>query len=307
MTLSRVSRGFQLQGYPDYSGHPAHLGARPTHPQLARYQGAGQPREPMPHGTWPPRPPYYATPPLHSDYPAYPRYLPHHHGPPLGQPHPRPPYEGGPHPPPHIGQTRHQAPYIRPVAPEKEKGLGQHHARQGEGQEVRCRGLEEGDRHILEERGRRPRDRSPRQSTVEGGNVRSPRHVSDGEGSSRSPRHSDGADGLSPRGPTSQPGSSRGTPRRHNRHSKTVSLVQEGEAGSPRHRKSGHSRTRSESGGVKEGHHGRRHRVRRQSPVEERLSVHESDSMSDAFDDDGLFQIDENFAKFLDDKTSCQK
>ena len=50
-----------------------------------------------------------------------------------------------------------------------------------------------------------------------------------------------------------------------------------------------------------------RHRVRRQSPVEERLSVHESDSMSDAFDDEGLFQIDENFAKFLDDKTSCQK
>ena len=47
--------------------------------------------------------------------------------------------------------------------------------------------------------------------------------------------------------------------------------------------------------------------MRRQSPVEERLSVHESDSMSDAFDDEGLFQIDENFAKFLDDKTSCQK
>lgn len=45
----------------------------------------------------------------------------------------------------------------------------------------------------------------------------------------------------------------------------------------------------------------------RQSPVEERLSVHEDESMSDAFDDEGLFQIDENFAKFLDDKTSCQK
>lgn len=50
-----------------------------------------------------------------------------------------------------------------------------------------------------------------------------------------------------------------------------------------------------------------RSRMMRQSPVEERLSVHEDDSMSDAFDDDGLFQIDENFAKFLDDKTSCQK
>ena len=62
----------------------------------------------------------------------------------------------------------------------------------------------------------------------------------------------------------------------------------------------GHSRTRSDV-----TRH--RHKVRRQSPVEERLSVHESDSMSDAFDDDGLFQIDENFAKFLDDKTSCQK
>ena len=165
---------------------------------------------------------------------------------------------------------------------------------------------QEGDDHGLEERGRRPRDRSPRQSAVEGASVR---HVSDVEGSSRSPRHSEGAEGLSPRGPSSQPGSSRGTPRRQNRHAKTVSLVQEGETGSPRHRKSGHSRTKSESGaaGVKHGHHGRRHRVRRQSPVEERLSVHESDSMSDAFDDDGLFQIDENFAKFLDDKTSCQK
>ena len=185
--------------------------------------------------------------------------------------------------------------------------MGPQQTGQVEGQEVRCKGLQEGDGHRLEERGRRPRDRSPRQSTVEGASVRSPRHVSDGEGSSRSPRHSDGADGSSPRGPASQPGSSRGTPRRHNRHSKTVSLVQEGKASSPHHRKSGHSRTRSESGGVKEGHHGRRHRVRRQSPVEERLSVHESDSMSDAFDDDGLFQIDENFAKFLDDKTSCQK
>ena len=76
---------------------------------------------------------------------------------------------------------------------------------------------------------------------------------------------------------------------------------------SPKH-KPGHSRTKSESGtrgGAKTKPS--RHRVRRQSPVEERLSVHESDSMSDAFDDDGLFQIDENFAKFLDDKTSCQK
>ena len=87
----------------------------------------------------------------------------------------------------------------------------------------------------------------------------------------------------------------------------------------------GHSRTKSDvtsSSGVLRGSGGssgggnrtggarsksHRHRVRRQSPVEERLSVHESDSMSDAFDDEGLFQIDENFAKFLDDKTSCQK
>ena len=61
------------------------------------------------------------------------------------------------------------------------------------------------------------------------------------------------------------------------------------------------------SGGAGSRSKSQRHRVRRQSPVEERLSVHESDSMSDAFDDEGLFQIDENFAKFLDDKTSCQK
>ena len=47
--------------------------------------------------------------------------------------------------------------------------------------------------------------------------------------------------------------------------------------------------------------------VTRQSPVEERLSVHEDVGVSDAFDDDGLFQLDDNFAKFLDDKTSCQK
>ena len=82
----------------------------------------------------------------------------------------------------------------------------------------------------------------------------------------------------------------------------------------PAHRP-GHTRSRSEAGqdgagrrphAGKSGRSGK-HRVRRQSPVEERLSVHESDSMSDAFDDDGLFQIDENFAKFLDDKTSCQK
>ena len=53
---------------------------------------------------------------------------------------------------------------------------------------------------------------------------------------------------------------------------------------------------------------GLRTRVTRQSPVEERLSVHEDDAVnSDAFDDEGLFQIDDNFAKFLDDKTSCQK
>ena len=65
----------------------------------------------------------------------------------------------------------------------------------------------------------------------------------------------------------------------------------------------------------KENYRRRRHgegvlrtRVTRQSPVEERLSVHEDEAGgSDAFDDDGLFQIDENFAKFLDDKTSCQK
>ena len=86
------------------------------------------------------------------------------------------------------------------------------------------------------------------------------------------------------------------------------------------HSKSGHSRTKSDVTPVMPGGAGpsvlknsssrtrsHRSRVRRQSPVEERLSVHESDSMSDAFDDEGLFQIDENFAKFLDDKTSCQK
>ena len=73
---------------------------------------------------------------------------------------------------------------------------------------------------------------------------------------------------------------------------------------SPRH----HNRTKSDGGGGGTSRSkSHRHRVRRQSPVEERLSVHESDSMSDAFDDEGLFQIDENFAKFLDDKTSCQK
>ena len=254
----------------------------------------------MPHGTWPPRPPHYATPGVHSDYPSYPRYLPHHHAPPQGQPLPRPPYEGGPHPPPHIGLQPRQPPYVRPVA----KGMGH----QGEGQGVTE--FQGSDERSFEERNRRPRDRSPRQS--EGETSRSPRHVSDAEG--RSTRHhSDDAEGLSPGGRTSQPGSSRGTPRRHNRQSKTVSLVQEGEVGSPhRQRKSGHSRTKSESGAAAKpggGHHHahRRHRVRRQSPVEERLSVHESDSMSDAFDDDGLFQIDENFAKFLDDKTSCQK
>ena len=63
---------------------------------------------------------------------------------------------------------------------------------------------------------------------------------------------------------------------------------------------------RQRSGGGRRSRTGKS-RMLRQSPVEERLSVHEDDSMSDAFDDDGLFQIDENFAKFLDDKTSCQK
>ena len=99
---------------------------------------------------------------------------------------------------------------------------------------------------------------------------------------------------------------SRGTPRNPNRQTKTVSMT-DPHTVSPKH-KMGHSRTKSESG-TRGGSKTKpsRHRVRRQSPVEERLSVHESDSMSDAFDDDGLFQIDENFAKFLDDKTSCQK
>ena len=97
----------------------------------------------------------------------------------------------------------------------------------------------------------------------------------------------------------------RSTPRRPNRQGKTVSLVQEGVT--PRAHRPGHSRTKSETGAQVPRSRGGRHKVRRQSPVEERLSVHESDSMSDAFDDDGLFQIDENFAKFLDDKTSCQK
>ena len=86
---------------------------------------------------------------------------------------------------------------------------------------------------------------------------------------------------------------------------KTVSLTETRGEERPRTRP-GHSRTRSDVTGKGSGR-SHRHRVRRQSPVEERLSVHESDSMSDAFDDDGLFQIDENFAKFLDDKTSCQK
>ena len=63
---------------------------------------------------------------------------------------------------------------------------------------------------------------------------------------------------------------------------------------------------KSESRGPRRSRTGKS-RMLRQSPVEERLSVHEDDSVSDAFDDDGLFQIDENFAKFLDDKTSCQK
>ena len=91
---------------------------------------------------------------------------------------------------------------------------------------------------------------------------------------------------------------------------KTVSLMEKSSHSERTHR-GGHSRTKSDvtaaasSGGARAKTH--RHKVRRQSPVEERLSVHESDSMSDAFDDEGLFQIDENFAKFLDDKTSCQK
>ena len=87
-------------------------------------------------------------------------------------------------------------------------------------------------------------------------------------------------------------------PRKPHRHSKP-----ECSSGSE-HRGHRSGRTRSEGGQrTRSG----RSRMRRQSPVEERLSVHEDDSMSDAFDDDGLFQIDENFAKFLDDKTSCQK
>jgi len=102
--------------------------------------------------------------------------------------------------------------------------------------------------------------------------------------------------------------SSRGSTQSSSRHAKTVSMTEQHPV-SPKH-KPGHSRTKSESGARGVGGtktKPSRHRVRRQSPVEERLSVHESDSMSDAFDDDGLFQIDENFAKFLDDKTSCQK
>ena len=87
---------------------------------------------------------------------------------------------------------------------------------------------------------------------------------------------------------------------------KAASLTESRGEERPRSRP-GHSRTRSDVTANKGARSKQRHRVRRQSPVEERLSVHESDSMSDAFDDDGLFQIDENFAKFLDDKTSCQK
>ena len=91
-----------------------------------------------------------------------------------------------------------------------------------------------------------------------------------------------------------------------------MSMTEQPDTSHKSHSKSGHSRTKSDvtPGGVlKNSSRTRSHRsrVRRQSPVEERLSVHESDSMSDAFDDEGLFQIDENFAKFLDDKTSCQK
>ena len=71
---------------------------------------------------------------------------------------------------------------------------------------------------------------------------------------------------------------------------------------SPKKAHKGHHRTKSES----DTRTRVKGRVQRQSPVQERLSVHEDDSMSDAFDDEGLFQIDENFAKFLDDKTSCQ-
>ena len=86
---------------------------------------------------------------------------------------------------------------------------------------------------------------------------------------------------------------------------KTVSMMERSPQQQEKSR-AGHSRTKSDvTGGARSKTH--RHKVRRQSPVEERLSVHESDSMSDAFDDEGLFQIDENFAKFLDDKTSCQK
>lgn len=88
----------------------------------------------------------------------------------------------------------------------------------------------------------------------------------------------------------------------------------EGSSEQHQHKTSYRSNQGSSSSSGKEGYRRRRRgegvlrtRVTRQSPVEERLSVHEDEGPSDAFDDDGLFQIDENFAKFLDDKTSCQK
>jgi hypothetical protein len=108
------------------------------------------------------------------------------------------------------------------------------------------------------------------------------------------------------RGTQQQPTSHRS----HHRSNTATAGTSSSRSGGGSHHHHHHSRTKSESGVLRTGT-GRsgtgRTRMRRQSPVEERLSVHEDDSMSDAFDDDGLFQIDENFAKFLDDKTSCQK
>ena len=142
--------------------------------------------------------------------------------------------------------------------------------------------IDAGDRQTVEKR-------SPKKSPLRRDDIKS------SNSSNKPQRH----EGRSPK-------PHRGTTHNSSRQSKTVSMTDPHPV-SPKH-KPGHSRTKSE-GGPRGGTKPKssRHRVRRQSPVEERLSVHESDSMSDAFDDDGLFQIDENFAKFLDDKTSCQK
>ena len=94
----------------------------------------------------------------------------------------------------------------------------------------------------------------------------------------------------------SQDGSRRTDPKKSQRHSTKPGC-------DSRHRSVGGGQTRELRGIVRTG----RSRMTRQSPVEDRLSIHEDESMSDAFDDDGLFQIDDDFAKFLDDKTSCQK